>query len=589
MSDLNNLYKFLALFGGNSAKQNLNNIDNSAGIGNGDGVLIKAEFDRAVTGNWDIIKGNGWNGEATNKKDLIDKWWASLDVNHSNRKIAGSDMTEVNALSGKELDRIDSLAQDFDWEASRADTNYKVGSVDDTDNNPENNLTKLYDEAVLHYKNIEVLKNLCNEELFEKVMKDVKTLYSVIQVSVSQNLKDCVSNGAIEYDKLDKCVLSAIEEKFSLQNADEIPETVEEQYTLNFQSSYTLTQGGEPVTNEFSITDNEGNAVTYSKLVFSGFEPLSVGQNGSNTFCIGNTPDVEPGTYTGTVTVTIDGKEYTKNITIIVKEQASAKDLTEKNVTIDGDYLDMSNITDTNNIAQIFEDVKAEIIKQLKKQLSAAGIPYSAKINNLIENTFTDIRSMTLLGITIIIAKDYLSSIFGGEVSNIKSKYINIVVEQFNTMIKNAISTMNQSDKDIDTQDIDFSVLKGMKGYETLISGNSITAKDISEPANSSKTSKTQAKENVKKLMEALREQLKAKAKAACKASGVPFDEDTFNICFNNAIDKAISNNEHFEIETIDGEGGSKSYQCTVKVKNCMDQFLNEFKSLYDKWLDKQK
>ena len=214
MADLNNLFNFLSLFGGSSASENLQNMDREAGIGNNDGVTIKAEFARAVNNNWDCITANGWNGEISKKEDLINKWWKSIDLDRSNKRIAGTSMNEVNALSQKELDIIDSKSNGFDWISAMNGIIKPQGGGTTPGVTPGSDDSDLFNKARNHYMDndySEIKKLLSNDpELFNKITgSDVNKakLDPIISHSVQYVLNDIKK---IDYAEMDKLILEGI-------------------------------------------------------------------------------------------------------------------------------------------------------------------------------------------------------------------------------------------------------------------------------------------------------------------------------------------------------------------------------------------
>lgn len=139
MSDMDNLFKFLSQqFGGSGAKESLKNLEKTCG--NGDETLIKSEFNKAVQMNWGEILTNEWNGEYTNAKDLVDKFWDIMDTNQLNSKIQGTTYTEFGAISEGELNNIDALGRGFEW-----GKDYTIDPLADFRNG-------LQDEIIVAYK-----------------------------------------------------------------------------------------------------------------------------------------------------------------------------------------------------------------------------------------------------------------------------------------------------------------------------------------------------------------------------------------------------------------------------------------------------
>lgn len=121
-NDLNNLRNFLfSVSGASNVEDAIKFFDKKTG--DGDGILTKYEFGKAIKGFWSSIESKGWNGSCSNAEDLIDKFWASMDKDQSAHLIDGTMKKEYNALSSKEINAL----QNF------FDKHYGNSSVDDLD------------------------------------------------------------------------------------------------------------------------------------------------------------------------------------------------------------------------------------------------------------------------------------------------------------------------------------------------------------------------------------------------------------------------------------------------------------------------
>ena len=91
VSSLSRVYKFLSQKADWAADAD----------GNGDGAITKAEFSKYLKENFE------WNGEEDSQKtDLINSFWKSIDTNKSTAKIKGTRVRNNNALDKKEQEAM---------------------------------------------------------------------------------------------------------------------------------------------------------------------------------------------------------------------------------------------------------------------------------------------------------------------------------------------------------------------------------------------------------------------------------------------------------------------------------------------------
>lgn len=91
VSSLSRVYKFLSQKADWAAEAD----------GNGDGAITKAEFSKYLKENFE------WNGEEDSQKtDLINSFWKSIDTNKSTAKIKGTRVRNNNALDKKEQEAM---------------------------------------------------------------------------------------------------------------------------------------------------------------------------------------------------------------------------------------------------------------------------------------------------------------------------------------------------------------------------------------------------------------------------------------------------------------------------------------------------
>lgn len=77
--------------------------------GNNDGTVIKAEFKKLMETEFD------WTGvdNESEKKDIINKFWRSLDTNTSSGKIKGTSCDNLNALDDNEVDAVQARVEAY--------------------------------------------------------------------------------------------------------------------------------------------------------------------------------------------------------------------------------------------------------------------------------------------------------------------------------------------------------------------------------------------------------------------------------------------------------------------------------------------
>ena len=77
--------------------------------GNNDGTVIKAEFKKLMETEFD------WTGvdNESEKKDIINKFWRSLDTNTSSGKIRGTSCDNLNALDDNEVDAVQARVEAY--------------------------------------------------------------------------------------------------------------------------------------------------------------------------------------------------------------------------------------------------------------------------------------------------------------------------------------------------------------------------------------------------------------------------------------------------------------------------------------------
>ena len=193
-------------------------------------------------------------------------------------------------------------------------------------------------------------------------------------------------------------------------------------------------------------------------------------------------------------------------------------------------------------------NLKAQMKAQITSMLEKNGIS-ADKIDNVFENVYNEALNETLNGIGstktnhawLNKKKKYESNV---GIQEIVTNFINT----FNTKIAAAIDEMNKSDSDFDTIDLDFTQAGKVQAGEEGTEGEAVTddnGNDLSALYASGKSVTTREKgadyydSIADKMIERMKSQMLTKAKAMCTANGVKFDESVFTTMFNNAKETA--------------------------------------------------
>lgn len=193
-------------------------------------------------------------------------------------------------------------------------------------------------------------------------------------------------------------------------------------------------------------------------------------------------------------------------------------------------------------------NLKAQMKAQITSMLEKNGIS-ADKIDNIFENVYNDALNETLNGIGstktnhawLNKKKKYESNV---GMQEIVTNFINT----FNTKIAAAIDEMNKSDSDFDTIDLDFTQAGKVQAGEEGTEGETVTddnGNDLSALYASGKSVTTFKKgadyydSIADKMIERMKSQMLTKTKNMCTANGVKFDESVFNTIFNNAKETA--------------------------------------------------
>lgn len=167
MSDMRiqDLFNFLSHFRGDSAKEKLENLEETCG--DGDGKLVRNEFRNAVRQNEDMIKAYGWNGERSNMDDLADIWFAKLDTIKSSSKVEGTYYNNDGTLTEGEEAGANSLAK---TEGFLSDSGWKNRDYKEELRNADFSMISKYKEALEQSKLlVKQHQDLFNKSTDEKV------------------------------------------------------------------------------------------------------------------------------------------------------------------------------------------------------------------------------------------------------------------------------------------------------------------------------------------------------------------------------------------------------------------------------------
>ncbi len=251
-------------------------------------------------------------------------------------------------------------------------------------------------------------------------------------------------------------------------------------------------------------------------------------------------------------------------------------------ITVKGKSDHDANIQDEAKKRIEESDLKDQMWEQVLTMLNEQGISSDSDIVSTIkgvfENVYADSLNDTLSSITSYKSKH--------KVLNKKKEYtsnegmqtiVQNFLSTFNTNIANAISEMNTSKTDMDTQDINLKNIAQAAGVD----------KDVQNAVEEDRTAITNdIGEQAEALVDALESTLLRKAKSMCSANDVTFDEKIFNTMFNNAKGKVLSD-DYVSIISIDNMFVNEKY-AQFNPRTVMSVCINEFQTNYTEWVEKQ-
>ena len=210
--------------------------------------------------------------------------------------------------------------------------------------------------------------------------------------------------------------------------------------------------------------------------------------------------------------------------------------------------------------------MKAQIYAMLLEQ----GVPTS-KIDQIFENVYNKSLTEVLEG-DLISTRNKTWFRKGYAKCNIKD-VVDTFIQTFNTNIVKAINEVNASTTDFDTADIDLTNL-----------GSDYSNNDFSELYATGQNIKGFTygtyEQKASGVIDSLRSQILIKAQNMCKANGIPFDAAIFTTMFENSKGIAIAT-ATVDVATI-GLG-------KMDTQLLVDTFLNDFKTNYTAWVQKEK
>lgn len=220
---------------------------------------------------------------------------------------------------------------------------------------------------------------------------------------------------------------------------------------------------------------------------------------------------------------------------------------------------------------QLREVINGQLKEQMRAQINAMllekGVP-ADKIDTIFENVFNASMNEVFDAEGVISTKNKTWFRKGHAKCNIKD-VVDKFVTTFNTKIETIINTMNASNTDFDTADIDYTVLG--ENYQNYIQN---------EAQKSIKVEKVKA--YAEEVINSLNATMMQKAKALCEANGVKFDMAVFTTMFNNSRGTAISNSV---LEEKLARVRRYYFETAVLVNN----FVADFTKNYSEWVAKEK
>ena len=242
-------------------------------------------------------------------------------------------------------------------------------------------------------------------------------------------------------------------------------------------------------------------------------------------------------------------------------------------VTIKGQGVDGAK----DEAMNVLNGLKEQLKKQLAETLEAKGIPFE-KIEAIFEKVFTQ-SAQEAVNSCVSGQKQirFLWITWRKSSSSFNTKdLVDTFLTKFNESLASTIDTMNETNTDLDIQNIDFTLAA------TDENGNVDEVLDEMLTNGGTKPINLYTDEPADKIAGTMIDRLKgtllAKSKAMCDANGIEFDNDKFDTIFENSKGYAISvTSEQF------------LWMSYINPKECINTFLTSFKSSYEAMIETEK
>ena len=242
-------------------------------------------------------------------------------------------------------------------------------------------------------------------------------------------------------------------------------------------------------------------------------------------------------------------------------------------VTIKGQGVDGAK----DEAMNVLNGLKEQLKKQLAETLEAKGIPFE-KIEAIFEKVFTQ-SAQEAVNSCVSGQKEirFLWITWRKSSSSFNTKdLVDTFLTKFNESLASTIDTMNETNTDLDIQNIDFTLAA------TDENGNVDEVLDEMLTNGGTKAINLYTDEPADKIAGTMIDRLKgtllAKSKAMCEANGIEFDNDKFDTIFENSKGYAIS--------VTSAQFLWMSY---INPKECINTFLTSFKSSYEAMIETEK
>lgn len=224
----------------------------------------------------------------------------------------------------------------------------------------------------------------------------------------------------------------------------------------------------------------------------------------------------------------------------------------------------------------VLNGLKEQLKKQLAETLEAKGIPFE-KIEAIFEKVFTQSAQEAVN--SCVSGKKQIKFIWVWRKSSSSFNTKDLVdtfLTKFNENLASTIDTMNETNTDLDIQNIDFTLAATDENgnvdevLDEMLTNGGTKATNLFKEEPADKIAGT--------MIDRLKGTLLAKSKAMCEANGIEFDNDKFDTIFENSKGYAISvTSEQF------------LWMSYFNPKECINTFLTSFKSSYEAMIETEK